>query len=209
LTNLASANLNVALLHYPMVDRSNTTVATSITLIDIHDIARSSCTFGCRRFFVVHPGTYQKQLARSVLSYWQDGEGRDYNAKRSEALSLVDVVGTLEDAIIKTELETGQSVKLIGTSAKSSENRVSFLEMSQIIASGSDAQYIMLLGTGWGMHQEILDRVDYFLEPILGAGAFNHLSVRSAAAIMLHKVTDSSITLNRTLLQSPVTKSEK
>jgi hypothetical protein len=45
-----------------------------------------------------------------------------------------------------------------------------------------------MLGTGWGLSDEILERSDYFLEPIRGTGDFNHLSVRSACAIMLDRL---------------------
>jgi hypothetical protein len=47
---------------------------------------------------------------------------------------------------------------------------------------------LLLLGTGWGLAAEVLDRVDDVLEPIAGAGPYNHLSVRAAAAIMLDRL---------------------
>ena len=48
---------------------------------------------------------------------------------------------------------------------------------------------MILFGTGWGFRPEVFDNVDYVLEPILGAGDFNHLSVRSAVAILLDRIT--------------------
>jgi hypothetical protein len=45
-----------------------------------------------------------------------------------------------------------------------------------------------MFGTGWGMSQELLDRADIFLDPINGPKEYNHLSVRSACAIMLDRL---------------------
>jgi hypothetical protein len=47
---------------------------------------------------------------------------------------------------------------------------------------------MLVLGTGWGLTPEVLARVDDILEPISGSGDYNHLSVRSAAAIMLDRL---------------------
>ncbi len=47
---------------------------------------------------------------------------------------------------------------------------------------------LFLFGTGWGLTEEVLEQADDILEPIRGAGAYNHLSVRSAAAILLDRL---------------------
>jgi hypothetical protein len=47
---------------------------------------------------------------------------------------------------------------------------------------------LLLLGTGWGLAAEVLERVDDVLEPIAGSGPYNHLSVRTAAAIVLDRL---------------------
>jgi tRNA (guanine37-N1)-methyltransferase len=47
---------------------------------------------------------------------------------------------------------------------------------------------LILLGTGWGIAYRELGNVDYFLPPIEGIGDFNHLSVRSAASIVLDRI---------------------
>jgi hypothetical protein len=44
------------------------------------------------------------------------------------------------------------------------------------------------LGTGWGVTETILAQADHALEPIQGGTDYNHLSVRSAAAIILDRV---------------------
>ena len=38
------------------------------------------------------------------------------------------------------------------------------------------------------MPEELVESCDYVLEPILGAGDYNHLSVRNASAIILDRL---------------------
>jgi hypothetical protein len=49
---------------------------------------------------------------------------------------------------------------------------------------------LLLFGTGWGLTNEMLAECDFVLEPIAGLGknSYNHLSVRSAAAIILDRL---------------------
>jgi hypothetical protein len=47
--------------------------------------------------------------------------------------------------------------------------------------------FLILFGTGWGLTQEVKDSSDYVLVPIEGKG-YNHLSVRSAVAIILDRL---------------------
>jgi hypothetical protein len=47
---------------------------------------------------------------------------------------------------------------------------------------------LLILGTGWGLTEEVLNKADVVLEPIRGVGDYNHLSVRAAAAIMLDRL---------------------
>ena len=44
---MENIDLAVGLVHYPIMDRAGTTVATNVTNFDIHDIARASRTFDC------------------------------------------------------------------------------------------------------------------------------------------------------------------
>ena len=43
------APLYLALLHFPVYDKNGQVVTTAVTHLDIHDIARSACTYGVRR----------------------------------------------------------------------------------------------------------------------------------------------------------------
>ena len=59
--------------------------------------------------------------------------------------------------------------------------------MSREIAE-SETPFLLLLGTGYGLTSEILERCTRRLAPIDGASDYNHLSVRAAAAIMLDRL---------------------
>jgi hypothetical protein len=59
--------------------------------------------------------------------------------------------------------------------------------MNKLLHKGGDASYLILLGTGWGLTREVTEEADYVLEPIEGKG-YNHLSVRTAAAIILDRL---------------------
>lgn len=53
-----------------------------------------------------------------------------------------------------------------------------------------DISILILFGTGWGLAREILERADLILSPVLGKGKYNHLSVRSAAAIIVDRLLE-------------------
>jgi hypothetical protein len=47
---------------------------------------------------------------------------------------------------------------------------------------------LLLFGTGWGLTEDVIARAHHRLPPIMGPGTYNHLSVRSAAAVILDRV---------------------
>jgi hypothetical protein len=180
-------DLSVVLLHDQMVDRQGHHVTTSITLIDVHDIARSARTYGLTNYFISHPSPHLRGLVRTMQIHWDEGFGATYNPNRKEALARVELVCTLDEAIAKIDLRTGKLPKLIATSAKGGGRRVTFSEMRRELHDTEDP-YLLMLGTGWGMSDELLARADLFLEPVYGPTNYNHLSVRSACAIMLDRL---------------------
>ncbi len=48
--------------------------------------------------------------------------------------------------------------------------------------------FLIILGTGWGLTETIFSQSDYVLEAVEGYTDYNHLSVRSAAAIILDRL---------------------
>lgn len=177
----------VALLHYPVHDKNGQVVTTAITNMDIHDIARSGRTYGVERFFVVTPVKALQKLALKIIDHWETGYGSRYNATRKEALSLVRIRDALDDVIIEIEREYGEKPAVVVTSARSGATRISFAALREVLQR-KIRPFLILLGTGWGLTEEVFSQADYVLEPIQGSMDYNHLSVRSAAAIIFDRL---------------------
>ena len=183
------APLYVALLHHPVYDKNRQVVTTAITNMDIHDIARSARTYGVQGFYVVNPIKALHRLASKITDHWLHGYGSTYNETRKEALSLVRLTDTLDQAIMDVEQQCGTRPNLVATSARPVEGvrRTSFPALRDMLERTSEP-FLLLLGTGWGLAESVLDQSDYLLQPVEGNGDYNHLSVRSAAAIILHEL---------------------
>jgi len=181
------ADLYLVLLHHPVLDKTGMIVTSALTNMDIHDIARSARTYGVRRFYVATPVKALHALAAKIMEHWDTGYGSTYNVTRKDALSLVRLEYDLDSTMVTLEHETGLRPRLVATSARGGANRTRFDDLRTQMATSSEPHLIML-GTGWGLAPEVTDRADVTLEPIWGPTDYNHLSVRSAAAIILDRL---------------------
>jgi hypothetical protein len=181
------AELYVALLHHPVYDKNGLVVTTSVTNLDVHDISRLSRTFGVPGFYVCTPVPTLRRLVARIMRHWETGPGSTYNTTRKEALSVVRLVADLDEATADVERESGILPRVVATSARGTVSRLTFPALRQRL-DAPGPPVLLVLGTGWGLTQEVLDRVDDVLEPIAGTGSYNHLSVRAAAAIMLDRL---------------------
>jgi len=184
----AASRLSIALIHYPVWNKNQEVVATAVTNLDIHDIARSARTYGVARYYIVTPVVEQQKLVEKIRTHWLEGWGATYNPKRKAALELLQTESSLDAALADLELRTGRKAKIVVTGAAGRANSISFAGMRELMEAQPEQHYLLLLGTGWGLTEEIFERGDYVLEPISGGGDYNHLSVRSAAAIMLDRL---------------------
>jgi len=182
-----TSSVSVALLHDQMVDKNEKLVTTSVTLIDIHDISRSSRTYGMHDFFIVHPAETVRNLVKKLTNHWEEGFGATYNPNRKDALECTRVVPDLDQAIAAIETRTGVRPKLVATSARGGDDRISSKKLIEFMTADT-TPYLIMFGTGWGMSPQLLARADYILEPINGPTPYNHLSVRSAVAIVLDRL---------------------
>lgn len=182
------ADLSIVLVHWPVVDKNGLIVTSALTNMDVHDISRSARTYGVRRFFVATPVRALRLLAEKIVEHWETGFGSTYNETRKDALSLVRLESDLDATIIALERETGRRPTLVMTSARPGPRRRTFAELRAELAAAGDAPYLLVLGTGWGLAPDVLAQADIILEPIWGPTDYNHLSVRSAAAIMLDRL---------------------
>lgn len=184
---MIKSKLYIALLHYPMLNKRGDIVATSVTNLDLHDICRVARTYEAGGFFVVHPSPGQHELISEIQAFWQEGYGGQYNPDRKEAFSLFHLTGNLEEAVQMIEAESGQKPLTIATDAKIYPHSVSYRRMKDIIFN-EDKVFLLLFGTGFGMIPDMVASCDYILEPISGAGNYNHLSVRSAVSIIMDRL---------------------
>jgi len=181
------AELYVALLHHPVYDRNRNVVTTSVTNIDVHDIARSCRTYHARAFFVVTPVDALRGLVRKISRHWQEGPGSSYNENRRQAMELVRPERDLEGVLIEIERESGELPLLVATSARHLSKKPAWDQAAVQLRSDS-RPWLLLLGTGWGMTDELVERCDLRLPPVTGPGDYNHLSVRAAAAVILDRL---------------------
>ncbi|MDD4028957.1 MAG: RNA methyltransferase [Caldisericia bacterium] len=179
--------LYVSLVHYPVIDKNGATVTTSVTLFDLHDIARSCVTFGASSFFIVNHAPRQQQVVQRVIDFWDTGFGKEYNSNRKEALDIVKTTNFWEESKEAVSKETGKNPIVIGTSARFHPDKEIRFQDTQLIMK--EAPVLLLFGTGWGLSPDIIASVDYMLQPIEGPTPYNHLSVRSAVAIILYELT--------------------
>ncbi len=170
----------VALVHHPVYDRNHRVVATALTNLDLHDIARSSRTYGLAGFLIVHPVEAQRQLAERISAHWL-GENAPANDFRRMAIERIAVVSTIADAIAHVAAHSGGAPRVLGTAART-------IAPPTGRAPEIDAPWLILLGTGWGLTDEVLAACDGQLPPISGGTDYNHLSVRSACAILLDRL---------------------
>lgn len=180
-------NLYLGLVHYPVYNKFNDVVKTSITNLDLHDIARSCLTFGVKKYYVIHPLESMKELVNKIMGFWESDIAKIYNKDRVDALTILEHSYSIEDAINAIVNQEQVAPIVITTTAKRLDESVSFKQISSAIPA--DRPVLLLFGTGNGLHEGVLKSSEYVLEPISGPNHYNHLSVRSAVAIILDRLT--------------------
>ncbi len=180
----------VALAHHPVLNRAGGTVATAVTNLDIHDVARSARTYGVTGYFISTPVEQQRSLVARITDHWTTGSGGGRHPLRAEAVRLVRVVDSIEEAVDQIARQTGAAPVVIGTTARTERATKSWEVQRQALLRDAGTA-LLLFGTGWGLTAEALAACDVILPPIeaiAGRTGYNHLSVRSAVAIALDRL---------------------
>jgi hypothetical protein len=192
----------VGLVHYPILDRHKKIVATNVTNLDVHDIARASRVFGITKYYIIHPMADQRSFVARMLDHWRVGDGSQFNPMRKTALTMVDTMESLEAAIDDWNRIEGRTDRplIVSTHARALEGvpAISFKDLrAKIQASraegkpaGSEDRMFLVFGTGFGLTEEFMRGCDLLLEPVRGAPPddYRHLSVRSAVSIILDRL---------------------
>jgi len=178
--------VSLALIHHPVVDRQGDVVTTAVTNLDVHDIARSSHTFGIREFFVVHPVLAQRELVSRIVAHWVEGSGAKRIPDRKPAMECVRIVPALED-VFKA---LGGDVETWVTSAGVGPGPALEFEAARRSLEEPGSPVLLCFGTGWGLAPKVMDSATARLSPIRSPrdDGYNHLSVRAAVAIALDRL---------------------
>ena len=177
-------NLYVALIHWPVMNKQGEMTAVSLTNLDIHDIARVCHSYGLGGYFLSTPLQDQQALAARLVDHWRIGQGRRANPDRTSAVQGVRIASDLDEVVRQIEEQTGTVPRIVATSARA-EGQV---PCSAVRRHLENEPVVLLLGTGSGLAPQVLDRAQDILRPIRCFEAYNHLSVRSAAAITIDRI---------------------
>jgi hypothetical protein len=137
-------------------------------------------------FFLVTPLEDQIKIAQAMIDHWSEGWGREYNDTRAKALRLVSLTRDIGEAKEQIRRLSGADPMVVATTATDGPGRMSFTNMRSL--SLRKDPILLILGTAWGLTDEAMAACDIILEPIKGPTGYNHLSVRSAAGIILDRL---------------------
>jgi hypothetical protein len=181
------SNIYIGLVHYPVLNRHGEIITSGVTNLDIHDIARTAITFGIKKFIVIHPSDRQIEILNKILDFWKTDLATFFNEDRVLALKTIDFKKSIEETINFIQNQEGDIPLIITTTAKMQNNSLSFNVLKDMI-SKKNKPIILLFGTGSGLGEAVHNTADYVLMPINGVAGYNHLSVRSAVAIVLDRL---------------------
>lgn len=186
MTSFSGKRLYVALVHHPVIDKNGATIASAVTNLDLHDIARVCRTYGVKRYYVITPLDDQIVLIKRIIDHWVIGAGGDYNPKRRQALALIRVVATFDEMLKEIAAEEGCRPQTVATSARRHAGSLSYRRLREMLDDPTPV--VLAFGTAWGFSDTFMADADHRLDPLTGAGAYNHLSVRSAVSIILDRM---------------------
>jgi len=173
-----------------VVDKTGETIASAVTNLDLHDLARAACTYGVRSLQVVTPLEDQQTLVKRIIGHWTTGPGGAYNPDRKQALGLIRLSSSIAESLAHIQAQEGVQPRTVATCARPRRHTVSCRELRKAIQAGDP--WLIAFGTAWGLAPSLIDAMDYALEPIGDPGGYNHLSVRCAAAVILDRLLASN-----------------
>jgi hypothetical protein len=173
--------------HHPVRDRQGHTITTAVTNLDVHDIARSTKTFGIAAYYIVTPVEAQRELVGRILEHWRSGAGARRVPERGRALALCRVVADLDAARADFAASFGVPPHVLVTEARR-EMAGEILDYREARTVIEERATMLLFGTGHGLATEVIRAADGVIAPIRSASDYNHLSVRAAVAITLDRL---------------------
>ena len=173
----------IALVHYPVLDRRGDVVTSAVTNLDIHDLARLAATYNISRYYLVTPAVEQQTLASRIVEHWQKGAGASYNPDRCQALNCLQIMNSLDEALVDWRSLAGLESMAVLTGARHQDG----IDYPDARTLAAEHPVMLVFGTGHGLAPEIYASDRPCLVPVR-AGQYNHLSVRTAAAIVIDRL---------------------
>jgi hypothetical protein len=173
----------IALVHHPVLDRRGDVVTSAVTNLDIHDLARLAATYNLSRYYLVTPAVEQQTLASRIVEHWQKGAGASYNPDRCQALHCLRIMNSLDEALDDWRSLAGPESLAVLTGARHQDG-VDYPDARTLAA---EHPVMLVFGTGHGLAPEVYASDRPCLAPVR-ASQYNHLSVRTAAAIILDRL---------------------
>lgn len=175
-----TGTLRVALVHHPVLNRNGEEIASVVDEFDVFDGGRLALTYGIPTLYVVNPVPAQRDKAQRIIAHGQS-DTRDPQRGRMDALVWC---ASLEDAI--ADASRPDRPWVIATSAVAREPAATVDDVREAVACGRDV--LLVIGKAWGLAPQVLESCDRQLQPIDAGTGFNHLSVRSAMAILIDRL---------------------
>lgn len=179
------ASTYITLLHYPVKNKSDDTIVSAVTNLDVHDMARLACTYDLDGFFVVTPLEEQQEFVRELVSHWREGSGGVLNPWRKMAFERIRIAPDLETVCEQIKIKHNVRPIIYATTAATMTGQLSWQETRKKLKK---QHTLLLFGTAYGLCPEVLERADGILMPIMAKSTYNHLSVRSAVSITLDRL---------------------
>ena len=182
----SNSNIHLALVHFPVYNKSGEVIVSSVTTLDVHDISRVCRTYGVGTFYVITPLKTQQELVERLVGHWLTGYGAEYNPTRKEALLKTVVKNNLDEVVKEITEETGIKPCVIVTGARQAPQSIGYGALKKELKQ--EKSHLLVFGTGWGLEKNLIKNADHSLLPIEGINGFNHLPVRGAISIILDRL---------------------